>query len=374
MKKIIVKKAMQNKNPKTGRKLFFATWFFIVLLALLIYSPKANAAQIKYYGVDRVVPADFATLTQYNIDTVLTAFDVNSNPSTWQEYLMQADRYNINIVVIPTDWNNPRPNCSWGAPFHGSDISRVQPMLDAIGGHPRVIGIVNAHEAFWTSCPMTIEEMASIRTKLKDYVRTRHGREIKVWNYVDDIYANNIPANDIGRIMDVAVIWNYCIANSEATCDESRNLILQDRARINNAGLEGKVELVYLFQTFAIHGTQYSRMPTASEMYNWGCNFIGSGALDGFVWYTWGADWYSEDLDDNPSLWSTMTRVHNECIGGDTLSGDVNQDGSVNVLDVQACVNDILAVQDYGTAADVNKDGSVNVLDVQAVVNIILGV
>ncbi len=57
-----------------------------------------------------------------------------------------------------------------------------------------------------------------------------------------------------------------------------------------------------------------------------------------------------------------------------SADGDVNLDGQVNVLDVQACVNDILAVQDYGSSADVNKDGAVNILDVQAVVNIILGV
>ncbi len=63
-----------------------------------------------------------------------------------------------------------------------------------------------------------------------------------------------------------------------------------------------------------------------------------------------------------------------EYVSGATLTGDVNQDSKVDVLDVQACVNHILAVQDYGSSADVNKDGSVNVLDVQTVVNIILGV
>jgi len=56
-----------------------------------------------------------------------------------------------------------------------------------------------------------------------------------------------------------------------------------------------------------------------------------------------------------------------------TLKGDVNQDSSVDVLDIQALVNHILGIQDYGTIADVNTDGSVDVLDVQNVVNIILG-
>ncbi|MEA1924529.1 MAG: dockerin type I domain-containing protein [Candidatus Altiarchaeota archaeon] len=54
-------------------------------------------------------------------------------------------------------------------------------------------------------------------------------------------------------------------------------------------------------------------------------------------------------------------------------AGDVNGDGSVNILDVQACVNHLLGAQDWGAAADVNRDGTVNVLDVQEIVNIILG-
>jgi hypothetical protein len=56
-----------------------------------------------------------------------------------------------------------------------------------------------------------------------------------------------------------------------------------------------------------------------------------------------------------------------------TLKGDVNQDNSIDVLDVQALVNHILGIQSYGASADVNIDGSIDVLDVQEVVNIILG-
>ncbi|HLC05994.1 MAG TPA: dockerin type I domain-containing protein [Anaerolineales bacterium] len=54
---------------------------------------------------------------------------------------------------------------------------------------------------------------------------------------------------------------------------------------------------------------------------------------------------------------------------------DVNQDGRVDVLDVQLCVNVFLGTQtDPGIVAraDINGDGAVNVLDVQAVVNAFL--
>jgi len=53
----------------------------------------------------------------------------------------------------------------------------------------------------------------------------------------------------------------------------------------------------------------------------------------------------------------------------------MNQDGLVNVLDVQVCVNVFLGSEnDPGIVAraDVNGDGAVNVLDVQTIVNAFL--
>jgi len=56
-----------------------------------------------------------------------------------------------------------------------------------------------------------------------------------------------------------------------------------------------------------------------------------------------------------------------------TLEGDVNADGLVNAMDIEACVQQILGFQDWGQTADVNGDGHVNILDVQGVVNLISG-
>ncbi|MDY6844832.1 MAG: right-handed parallel beta-helix repeat-containing protein [Thermodesulfobacteriota bacterium] len=56
----------------------------------------------------------------------------------------------------------------------------------------------------------------------------------------------------------------------------------------------------------------------------------------------------------------------------ETVNGDVNNDGSVDSEDVDACVSHILGTENWNEAADVNGDGSMNVLDVQAVVNMSL--
>ena len=57
----------------------------------------------------------------------------------------------------------------------------------------------------------------------------------------------------------------------------------------------------------------------------------------------------------------------------DQISGDVNGDGGLNVLDVVILVSIILGNVDETGNADVNKDGVINVLDIVSLINIILG-
>jgi hypothetical protein len=57
------------------------------------------------------------------------------------------------------------------------------------------------------------------------------------------------------------------------------------------------------------------------------------------------------------------------------VGGDVNQDGRVDIIDIQLCVNVILGTEtDPGriARADANGDGRVDVLDLQRIVNTIL--
>ena len=58
------------------------------------------------------------------------------------------------------------------------------------------------------------------------------------------------------------------------------------------------------------------------------------------------------------------------------LRGDVNGDGSVNIIDVTALINYLLggSASDINmTAADCNTDGSVTIIDVTALINYLLG-
>jgi parallel beta-helix repeat protein len=74
---------------------------------------------------------------------------------------------------------------------------------------------------------------------------------------------------------------------------------------------------------------------------------------------------------------STHTPTPIETPSSTPLPADINQDGQVDVLDTQLCVNVVLGTETdpvIVARADVNSDGQVNVLDVQEIVNVMLAI
>ena len=53
------------------------------------------------------------------------------------------------------------------------------------------------------------------------------------------------------------------------------------------------------------------------------------------------------------------------------IDGDINQDGSANILDIISVVNCILS-DNCDECPDLNSDSEVNILDIIALINIIL--
>jgi len=60
-------------------------------------------------------------------------------------------------------------------------------------------------------------------------------------------------------------------------------------------------------------------------------------------------------------------------LGDDSVLGDMNGDGSVNVQDIVMIINMVIGNTDVDLNADINYDGAVDVLDIVLLVNIILG-
>ena len=56
-----------------------------------------------------------------------------------------------------------------------------------------------------------------------------------------------------------------------------------------------------------------------------------------------------------------------------SLSGDINNDSIINILDIIMCINIILGTSETTESADLNQDGIINILDVVTLVNAVLG-
>jgi hypothetical protein len=277
-----------------------------------------GARPLKYYMADRVLNnADFATLAEWGINTAVVDFDVNGKSTTWQAVFVEAAKYDINIVIWPSDWINPRTGCDWEAPYPVStigDITSVKPLLDVASQYPNFIGIINGHESIWTCTNMTFDEMAGLKTQLKAYTLSK-GREIKIWNYIGSLYNESVlPASQIPRIMDVAVIWKHCAGDTDDRCAGSNSTlarIINSRARLTNLGLDDKIDLVFFIQTFTTY-SPYNVKFTLSQLENNSCEFLNTSALDGFGFYTWDAGWWP-DLHSWFDLQPAIPYIHKNC-------------------------------------------------------------
>ena len=89
-------------------------------------------------------------------------------------------------------------------------------------------------------------------------------------------------------------------------------------------------------------------------------------------------DWAGEDIDLTDDG-GAIIAVDNGRFGflkignvQNLLNGDLNNDNTLNVLDVVLMVNIILDDSTYLPDADLNLDGAINVLDVINLINLIL--
>ena len=101
-------------------------------------------------------------------------------------------------------------------------------------------------------------------------------------------------------------------------------------------------------------------------------NFDRWQLLGNYVWPNYYVfDSYEEEID-YLKFWtsSRLEWIDDQIL--QTISGDINNDGVVNVVDVVLLVNMILGLSPNDISADLNQDGIVNVIDIVQIVNIII--
>ena len=85
-----------------------------------------------------------------------------------------------------------------------------------------------------------------------------------------------------------------------------------------------------------------------------------------------GNELWSFTHEGESSYWIARCEKYSPDYLGNLLLGDMNGDGSLNVLDIVILANLILAGDTSNPAGDLNQDGSQNILDIVILINLIL--
>jgi hypothetical protein len=72
------------------------------------------------------------------------------------------------------------------------------------------------------------------------------------------------------------------------------------------------------------------------------------------------------------STWIARAQKYSLDYLNDLTLGDLNGDGTLNILDIVILANLILSGDDSNPAGDLNQDGAYNILDIVILVNLIL--
>ena len=159
------------------------------------------------------------------------------------------------------------------------------------------------------------------------------------------------------------LVWDTIIAGKGLGNDGPRQLVVDDQSRIYYTGIEQPFNGVDFQVTGCLDA---DGVQLWSELYG-GPGQCCSSGIDLVVGgdaqiITVGTSFHAND-DDN-----IVTICYQQDSG--LLLGDVNLDGSVNLLDVQPFI-DLIASAGFQLEADINQDGAVNLLDVAGFVELL---
>lgn len=261
------------------RKIILATIVFALWTGIC-----AAQTLLKYYGVDDIDPDEFAFLKD-SLGVNFAIVELPTDTLTWKNALSEAEKYDLKIIIWPSGNGHQWTPWAWdGSSWDISDGLNVLKYAEdyTIAGGEALLAIVMSHEPFYNGGdPFTTSEMKMLYSALKN-----EAPDVKLFVYMNDMaYYDNRPDTKIEEgLMDITGIWLHCFGEAEGTCEESLQKIDEDYALIQEKGLN--IQLLFAIQTFGIEGTEY-RMPSATEMLDFGTGVLEKNKLDGVIWYPW---------------------------------------------------------------------------------------
>jgi hypothetical protein len=276
----------------------------------------AGQTTLKYYGVHDIEPSQYSFLKN-SLNCNFALIELPSDTSSWRIALSEAEKHNITLIIwseghghqwTPWAWNSI--NGTWDI-SEGLDVLNYAEKYVTSGGKA-LLALLMSHEPFYNDGhPFTAAQMKALYSALK-----KVAPHVKLFVYMNDMaYYDKKPGTAIeDGLMDIAGIWKHWFGTREGTMADALKEIDDDYDLIRQKGLN--IQLFFALQTFATDGIAY-RMPSASEMQNWGQLVLERNKLDGVFWYPWDrsstgyTSWLSKDRYDSSGQdrWSVVTRM-----------------------------------------------------------------
>ena len=189
-------------------------------------------------------------------------------------------------------------------------------LLEFINGNEHLKFIVSLDNNEVNPMLYNCTELGDLYSEFGDF-----GNDPMILNGYEDLYCDGYPDNYILNTLSAATTYS-------AYTFIDHNMVVR-----------------YMFDTPNLYDFQYNYIPNLLDGI-YGCTDENAFNYDD-----------SAGIDDGSCEYS--------------ITGDINLDGQINILDIVQLVNMILS-DDYQESADLNGDGNLNILDIVQLVNIIL--
>ena len=302
------------------------------------------------------------------------------------------DHQHTDISLIPSSWIEEAKGAfriSYGHTSHGSQIVSG---MDLLKGDPGSLywfdregtsGGLSLHDRE-PSGDLGNPDRTTWATRTRDLLNAGgNDRNMIIWSWCGQVNGSEENVNTYLNLMNQLeidypdVTFAYMTGHLNGTGEEGnvniRNNQIRNYCTANNKALFDFADI---------------------ESYDPDGNyFLDRGAEDDCDYN--GGNWADEWCAANPGECESCSCAHSRCLncrqkgnafwwmmarlvgwdGNSSTAGDLNRDSSIDAIDVQLCANAVLGVEtdpDIVASADVNDDGSVNELDVEEIIDIIL--
>lgn len=288
----------------------------VILISILTVWSNVGTSQVtlKYYGVNDIEPDEYSFLKD-SLGGNFALVEIHPDTSSLKNVLAEAERNNLELVIWPVGGGHQWTPWAWQDSVwdisEGLDLMHFADNYIATGGDA-LIAVVMSHEPFYNDGdPFTASEMKMLYADLKNAAPN-----VQLFVYMNDMayYDKSAETRIENGIMDIAGIWLHCFGGAEGTWAQALQEIDNDYALVQEKSLN--LQLFFAIQTFAIAGTRY-KMPSATDMSDFGTKVLEKNKLDGIIWYPWDqastgyTSYLSKDRYDDTGgdRWAVVTQL-----------------------------------------------------------------